>query len=315
MCNVKYHISFEMNIFGCNLELNISDKKYLELLSEEDLVIDKIKFVKECEGCKLEGSLYTSQPQLAYYFVENKLKDLIIKVLVVCEDIKVLNIRDKVTFDIKNKDEIKKAGLPLIDNGSKYLSISPSIPYVSKDEFLNNLNHMELIEKKFDDALFWQYISYSVVDTNRGLTRHNMLSQYRLIWTAFNRIYKRLYPKLGERKSIEKYSEKRYVKEYFLDQFNNQGVNKYLVELSNGKLELLKNYGKDTIDISDKLREAMDNKESEDISKYSMLCLYSIRNGTIHGDKTSDYHLWRVGFELLNPLLKISLRKEIEENE
>lgn len=304
---VKYNIDFEMIILGCKLNFSITDNKLLELMSQDKIEIKKIRFSKDKNGSVLSGSFSTIEPIEGYNYILFGFKALIINILVTIYGIENLRIEDDVQFNIINKEELKAANQPIIPCGSRFMVISPEVPEVSKDNFEDRLRSVSLIQDKFYNTALWQYIAYSVTDLGKGKTIFDIISQYRLLWTAFNSLYGELCPERTERLSLEVYSGKSYVIEFFKSMMGCYSDYENLKRLVNGNLFL--RYGKENVSL--KLEESIKNQDYKSISKYCILCLYAIRNPIIHGTAEGEQNLCRVGFAILNPLIKESLKREM----
>lgn len=266
---IKYHIGFIMNIIGCNLSFSIEDSELLKLISKDDVKINDLEFSKCEDNSILSGSIYVTNPGIGYDFILFELKDLIIKALVIIPGIEDLRIKDNVQFSILNEKEILDANYPIITCPSKFMVIEPKTPSVSKADFEDSLRTICASNDKFNNTTFWQYISYSVTDVEKGKTKFDIISQYRLLWTSFNSLYSMLCPGKTERKSLEEYTNKNYVVEYFKKAMNDHLTYKYFERLIKGDLTL--RYGKENI--SDKLRDSIEEKNYKEISKNIILCL------------------------------------------
>lgn len=314
--DIKYHIGFKMKIFGCKLNFEIKEKKLLELLSKGNCKVVELKFTENEDGSILTGSILAKgnmQKHIeegcikGYSFILYELKSSIIKTLVMMDDIEDLKIDDDIEIFIKNEKELKMANIKVIPYSDKFAILRPKLPSISKVDFLKGIKNLYIAERDFEKAMLWQYISYHVTDIKKGKGRYDIISQFRLLWTAFNSIYNVLYPDSRDRKAVEKYSQKVYVIKYFKENLNNLWFYEILRDFANSNLTLK---GRDG-EVSQKLKKYLEIEDYKSISKYSLLCLYSIRNGIMHGSADKEMSLCRAGFKILNSLIKHCINQEL----
>lgn len=108
---------------------------------------------------------------------------------------------------------------------------------------------------------------------------------------------------------MEKFAAKEYVIQYFTDLISSHITYKLVETLSCKNLVLRKNNN-----VSEKLKQSMEVKNYNEISFNTVLCLYAVRNSIIHGYAEKEVELCRTAFEILNPLLKLSIISEISKN-
>lgn len=133
------------------------------------------------------------------------------------------------------------------------------------------------------------YVSYSIIGTSEVKNKFDYISQYSILWTAFNAFY-----------------AKEYVIQYFTDIISSHITYKLLETLSCKSLVLRKNNN-----VSEKLKQSMEIKNYNEIAFNAVLCLYAVRNAIIHSYAEKEIELCRTAFEILNPLIKLSIISEI----
>ncbi|MBU3170212.1 hypothetical protein [Clostridium estertheticum] len=309
--NFLYIVGVDMIISGCKLDFKIKDIGLLKSISDDDCAITSICFYSLKEGKSvLKCKIATKNLFKAYKFIDYKLKSTIIKTLITIKNIKDLSIEDNINCVIENIKEAKKQGVIIIQYGSKYLSLVVKIPNVEENEFEAAMRKVIENNCEFENVLFWMYNSYSLANINEGKTNFDYISQYSLLWTAFNALYSKLYPELGDRKSVEEFAAEQYVINYFEILFSSYDTYQLLKQLSLQELTLR---GKKNIleNVSEKLKKSLEAKDNNQIALNGMLCLYAVRNAIIHGTAVKEVELCRIAFDVLNPLIKLNIINEM----
>lgn len=304
-----YIIRIDMNINGFISDFEVLDTNLLESISYDDCIVKSISFCHVKNRISvLKCRIATKDLLKAYSFIDNKLKPMIIKSLVLIEGITDLSIEDNIKCVIEDEEEAIKKGFPIIPYDKKYLELVVKTPNIEENKFKSAMRNFIKNNSKFDNSLFWMYVSYSIIGTSEVKNNFDYISQYRLLWTAFNSFYSKLYIGESDRKSVEAFATKKYVIEYFTKLISSHDTYKLLKTLSCEKLIL-----KGNNNVSEKLKQSMEMevKNYNEISLNGVLCLYAVRNAIIHGYAEKEVELCRTAFEVLNPLIKLSIISEI----
>ncbi|WP_278381705.1 hypothetical protein [Clostridium tyrobutyricum] len=302
-----YIVKVNIDISGCELDFAILDKEILQSISCEDCEIKNIDFKYKSKGKSVfECRIYTKNLLKTYNFVDYELRPLIIKTLLLTKNVKGLSVDTNIKYIIENQKEAKERNISIIPYSGKYLQLVVKPSKVEENEFRNAIKEVSKNSLKFEDSLFWMCVSYSIIGESDSMDKFDFISQYSILWTAFNAFYSKIYPNKSDRKSVEAIASKRYVIEYFTRMVHSDDICKLLEELSCKKLVLRGNYK-----VSEKLKESMEQKDYEQIAINAVLCLYSVRNAIVHGNAKQELELCRLAFKILNPLLKLSIINEI----
>ena len=302
-----YIVKVNIDISGCELDFAILDKEILQSISCEDCEIKNIDFKYKSKGKSVfECRIYTKNLLKTYNFVDYELRPLIIKTLLLTKNVKGLSVDTNIKYIIENQKEAKERNISIIPYSGKYLQLVVKPSKVEENEFRNAIKEVSKNSLKFEDSLFWMCVSYSIIGESDSMDKFDFISQYSILWTAFNAFYSKIYPNKSDRKSVEAIASKGYVIEYFNKMLDSYNTRKLLEKLFCQKLVLRENDK-----VSEKLKESMKQRDYEQIALNAVLCLYSVRNAIVHGNAEQELELCRLAFKILNPLLKLSIINEI----
>ncbi|WP_039655913.1 hypothetical protein [Clostridium tyrobutyricum] len=302
-----YIVKVNIDISGCELDFEILDKEILQSISCKDCEIKNIDFKYKIKGKSVfECRIYTKNLLKTYNFVDYELRPLIIKTLLLTKNVKGLLVDTNIKYTIENQKEAKERNISIIPYSGKYLQLVVKPSKVEENEFRNAVKEVSKNSLKFEDSLFWMCVSYSIIGESDSMDKFDFISQYSILWTAFNSFYSKIYPDKSDRTSVKAIASKKYVIEYFNKLLNSYDTYELLKKLSCEKLVLR---GND--DVSEKLKKSLKDKDYEQIALNAVLCLYAVRNAIVHGDVKQELDLCRLAFKILNPLLKLSIINEI----
>lgn len=303
MGSPKYSLRFTYQIQGCSINALIDDDNILNMISDNNNVVKKIIFESNKKGTTmLTGHLISDNLKDAYVFILYRLRPIILKSIVLTE-VECLSFPDKPELNIENEEEIRQAKLPTNqDNCYLFAKIIPNIPDVGKEEIQQNLhavasNTCDVLE----DSFYWAYLTNTVCDVEKGVLNHDSVKQFRLMWSAFNKLYNLKIKKGRERERIERFAESAIVFKFFDEQRKVQFYD-YIKRLVDAQLYL--RVSKDNINVSEQLKIALRNYDKQEISKSILLCLYAVRNSLFHGEASKEIELSRVCIKILGPLVK-----------
>ncbi|PRR85249.1 hypothetical protein [Clostridium luticellarii] len=303
-----YIVKVNMDISGCKLNFKISDRDLLQLISCDDCMVKSICFdYKGGRKSVLECIISTKDLLKTYAFITYELKLLIIKTLLLIKNVKDLSIDDNISCAIENEKEAVERDIPIIPYSEKYLELVVEPANIKENEFTYIMKSFIKNYYRFDDSLFWMYVSYSVIGKSNVKNKFDFISQYSILWTAFNAFYSKIYPDKRDREAVEAIAKEEYVKEYFS-----------CILKSPDKCKLLKEFCGETVvlrkdnNVSKKLEESMEKMDYDGIALNAVLCLYAIRNAVVHGYAKKESKLCRDAFEILNPLIKLSIINKVK---
>ncbi|WP_375200693.1 hypothetical protein [Bacillus sp. RS11] len=175
---------------------------------------------------------------------------------------------------------------------SASLILSTKVNSEKKDLIQYALFYLNIMESQFHES---------------GLNIFDYIQRFRLVWSAFNSIYQINNTGGGDKKDVEDYSQKPHVVNFFKNNFNQLLVD--LEVLSEAQLKDKKN-----TDISELLKTAISDKNYEQVSLYTLLCIYVIRNTALHGkvEQNDELSLSRKAFSILTPIVTSSILEEIK---
>lgn len=301
---------FELRLFGFNLNKQL-DAKQLEILSNADNKLIELTFKPDGDKATIICGKLESKDRSGYMFIEFDLVEKLYVILGLSNSVQNLEVSGKPEVIILNRKDLLENGYREyeLEKGYETGLLCKKIGQINSEEF-NTL--VEFYQKKDDldaiykaaveQSLFWMHVAYSVARDNPTINNFEFISKFRLIWTAFNPLFDILEKgEPSERKKLIAFADKSFVIEYI-----NSEVKPLLSQLANAELTL--QTAKETLEVSKELNLALLNNDKAAIAKNSILCLYAIRNVNIHGDTSEGINLCRVGFEILNPLIKITIR-------
>lgn len=177
-----YIIRMDMNIEGFISDFEILDTNLLESISHEDCILKSISFshVKNRISV-LKCKIATKDLLKAYSFFDDKLKPMIIKSLVLIEGVTDLSIEDNIKCVIENEEEAVRRGFPIIPYDKKYLELVVKTPNVEENKFKSAMRNVIKSNYKFNNSLFWMYVSYSIIGTSEVKNNFDYISQYSVL--------------------------------------------------------------------------------------------------------------------------------------
>lgn len=300
--SISYKLKFKFKIHGCEIREIIKDKDMLEFLSDEHNTVTEIFFIcDENNTTFFSGEVESKDLFDGYRFISFNLKTKIIKLLLLT-DIDCLDFQDSCEIFIKNKEELKLSNKQIIPYYNLYGTVVPTAKYIDKENLKNAMKIIINVNKKYEEVLFWLYMANTVVNVDKGITQFDDIIRYRLLWTAFNSLYNircRNKKYKSEKFKIEKFAREDFV----LDYFKSMDADKRSCLYDLVKSHLYLSYKDKNVNISNKLENSLNNNLNEDIAKYSLLCLYSLRNALLHGNSVNLLCLSRKAYILLKPLV------------
>lgn len=298
----KYSLRFRCQIQGCSIDALIDDINILKMLSDNKNLLKRLCFKSDKKGTTiLTGHLLSDNLKDAHVFILYRLRPIILKSIVLTE-VECLSFPDEFELKIENEEEIRQAGLPNCKNFGEFAVIKPSCPDVGKEEIQQNLRVVASNTcDELEDSLYWVYLTNTVCDFEKGMLSHDSVKQFRLMWSAFNRLYNLNSSKkiTSERKRIEKFAGTAIALEFFDEQMKKIPFSYLIQNLVHAQL-----YLKDKENVSKQLQKALQSYNIQEISKYLLLCLYAVRNSLFHGEAREEIELSRVCIKILSPLVK-----------
>lgn len=297
---------FSYQIRGCSINAHVNNPDILKNLSNEKNQLIEISFQSDEKGITIfTGRVLSENLKELAEFIIYHLRPFILKSIVLTE-VECLSFPDEFELQIENEEEIRQAGLPLCGKIGKFAVLRPSCPNVTKEEIEQNFRAViSLSCEELDDSLYWVYLANTACEFDHGISNHDLVKQFRLIWSAFNRIYNLYSGKKYERERIEEFAYMDITIKFFNEQIKNWRFNEHVKKLIDAQL-YVKN-GKENV--SEELRKAKENKNLKEISKYVLLSLYAVRNSLFHGEARKEIELSRVCLLLLSPLVKYVIKQ------
>lgn len=302
--NISYKLKFEFKIRECEIQDIIEDKNILESLSDEHNIINEICFTCDRNKTTLFSGRVESEDILdGYRFILYDLRTKILKSLLLT-DIDFLEFQDNAEIIIENEKELRLHNKQIFPNYIMFGTIAPTIKCINKEVLKNAMETIINDNKIYEEVFFWLYMTDTVANIDEGITQFDNIIRYRLLWTAFNSLYNirfRNKKYKSEKFKIEEFAKEKFVLDYFRSIYDDK--RSCLYDLARSNLHLYYKDKRRNVNISHELKNSLNKNSNEDIAKYSLLCLYSIRNGLVHGNLGDVLYLSRKAYILLKPLI------------
>ncbi|WP_282197798.1 hypothetical protein [Collibacillus ludicampi] len=320
----SYTLEFSFDVTGCEMEGHLNP----EIVSQihfKNAKLDYIEFMPTRNQTHVKGSVTVELNQLDDLFLgETFIHSHLIPMI-------------RNTLAITNSSQDKLPFLPYFEpsinlityRGLNHIDVQvlkekkvkcgehPQNPLkLDLNDFSKNLIHLVIkldratLQQKNHERIsaiqrsfFWLIGAQQVGHTD-GFLIYEVISKYRLLWTALNAIYN-LYKKTTERQTIKNFARNPFIVDY-VDSLV-QKKDTIIFNLISSKLTLWDNFP-----ISDELSKSIQSVDKVKTAQNFMFCLYAIRNPIIHGSELNDeIKLCKGAYIVLEHIVKKSIRAEI----
>ena len=179
--------------------------------------------------------------------------------------------------------------------GTKAHVITPHAPILSDDEVNSIEDVYSKVSKNKQKGILEYILKINNIKTNRDV------EQFFYQWVSFNIIYSDLSGEANNKLGINQFSQKYPIDDQLKDTLSKH---KKLIE------EFTKTKWKDKKeDLSKKLKESISQNNDREVWKYTLLCVYQIRNKLFHCGK--EYHNLKPIIELMKDVISIGFLEMI----
>lgn len=300
----KFVFAFSITIKRVAGDFEFEDSKLLDTFQRGTHSVQKLSFRTEGEDTKVEGiAIFEgNKAWTGYMYIDDHIPAMLSKAL--CIHSGVDNYEMKVDQNkLVNRAELLKEGIEAqsLEQMYKKATMRKKRFKLDKGVFSNSMERVKSFDQdsEVDNILFFMHLSNTVNRSEDTFTQHDIISRFRLIWSAFNALYKYFTPEEGDQKSVIAFSQQPETVKFI----NSPECREHLQILKSANL-ILKPSGKK---VSEDLKKALDSDEREEISKNALLCIYAVRNFNFHGTNNEANAFCRTCYELINSLLKYYL--------
>lgn len=328
----KFSIDIKKDYAGLNTNRDISfDSRIVELFNEYssdgEFECKSILITNNDNGITVNISCNCSYNNDAYIFViTNKIVTLVEvhlsqAILITCGN----QIRERASV-IKLFDEPRITKIEVVDEGefNKINNVVGScfghFGYLRSElvkldtsglesNLISSCNLMKKAHSKKKELINQSILYLTMVENQgeeSGLVPQDFIQKFFFTWSAFNSIYQ-IYEPDVDKKGVEGYAIKSHVVDYF--RLNYLNIKQYLNRLSDKNL-----IDKKGNNCSNELKNAIAIESFENISLWTFLCIYLIRNTVFHGkiEGNDELGLCRIATIILLPIVHISVLEEIK---